>query len=337
MGRSILLRGGGGIHSDLFYHITSFENLYGAWREFKRCKGKKQEIQVFEFNLETNLSLLSKQLREKIYTPEPYVPFYVYDPKRRHIHKATVRDRVVHQALYRILAPIFETQFIDDSFACRVGKGTHRGVLRLESFLQRASNNSKKTAWALKCDVKKFFDSIDHDILRTQIVRRVMDENVLWLVDIILHSFEKEKGKGLPLGNVTSQLFGNIYLHELDRYIKHELQIKQYVRYCDDFVIVAKERSILEMLIPKIADFLGKELQLVLHTRKVIIRKYGQGVDFLGYVLRPHHKTLRTSTKKRMFAKSKLDITKEQRASYLGIFSHSKSNSLKRKLLSLSK
>ncbi len=203
--------GGGLIHKDLFYHIICFKNLLGAWKEFSRGKTKKKDIQFFGFNLEHNLFILEKQLMNQTYVTDAYEGFYVHDPKRRHIHKATVRDRVVHQAVYRILSVIFEKTFIYDSYACRLGKGTHFGVRRIESFARKVTKNYKKNGYYLKCDVSKFFDSIDHvTLLFSMIKEKIDDQKVLWLIDLLLKSFEKKKGIGLPLGNVTSQLFGNI-------------------------------------------------------------------------------------------------------------------------------
>ncbi len=345
-----LLRGGG-THGDLFYHIVSFSNLYSAWREFKRGKTNKKEIVQFEFRLEDNLIQLARQLQSGTYVPDPYVPFYVQDPKRRHIHKATVRDRIVHQAIYRVISPIFERQFIDDSFACRKGKGTHRGVDRLERFLIDGSKNTTQAVWALKCDIRKFFDTVDHSKLKKCISRRISDEKTLALIDVILGSFEKgsypplliqqneswsnvqEGKKGLPLGNVTSQLFGNIYLHELDRYMKHTLKCKRYIRYCDDFVVVSQNKSFLESLVSHIADFLLTELKVVLHPNKIHVRKYRQGVDFLGYILLPYYRVLRKSTKKRIKKKFKAgQLNQQQKISYLGILSHANCYSMRQKL-----
>ena len=275
---------------------------------------------------------LARTLQSGTYISDPYIPFYVLDPKRRHIHKATVRDRIVHQAIFRVLSPIFEKQFIDDSFACRKWKGTHRGVDRLEHFLIRGSRNNQQVVWALKCDIRKFFDSIDHEILRSLIRRRVQDRSTLMLIDIVLNSFEKQKGKGLPLGNVTSQLFGNIYLHELDRYVKYSLKCKHYVRYCDDFILIDSNKEFLESCVSKIADFLDIHLKVSLHPYKVIIRKYSQGIDFLGYVLLPHYRVLRRSTKKRIIGNFARGLNDNQKNSYFGVLSHAKCFKLKKQL-----
>jgi len=175
-----------------------------------------------------------------------YTAFNVCDPKLRRIHKACVRDRVLHHAVFRVLYPIFDKSFIFDSYSCRAEKGTHRAVNRLEKFCRQLSQNNARSIFALKCDVKKFFDSVDQGILLGLTRKRITDEKALRLISNIIGSFEKDKGRGLPLGNVTSQLFANIYLNELDQFVKHNLRIRHYLRYCDDFMILGENREYLE-------------------------------------------------------------------------------------------
>ncbi len=313
---------GGTVHSNIFDDIISCENLLKAWKEFKKGKTKKTDIIKFDFYLEENIFSLHNDLKNKTYTSEPYTAFYVYDPKRRHIHKAQVRDRVIHQAVYRVLYNIYDINFIHDSYSCRLEKGTHRGVERLEEFIRKESKNYTQNIWVLKCDISKFFDSIDHNILKNILFKKKLDDDTKWLIEKIIKSFEKSKDKGLPLGNATSQLFSNIYMNEFDQFIKHGLKAKYYIRYCDDFVIVSKDKRYLESLIPQIALFLKNELHLSLHPRKVEIRKLSQGVDFLGYVALPHYKVLRTSTKKRILNKVDENCSKSTKQSYLGILFH---------------
>ncbi|MFA6524170.1 MAG: reverse transcriptase/maturase family protein [Candidatus Paceibacterota bacterium] len=324
--------GGGGVHSNSFYHIISTSNLLSAWKEFKRCKTKKFDIQKFDFNLEKNILDLHFSLRRKTYINEPYVPFYVYDPKRRHIHKAEVRDRVVHQAIFRQLYHIYDPSFIYDSYSCRINKGTHAGVNRLETFLRKETKNYTKNAWVLKCDISKFFDSIDHKILRDILFKKIESPDTKWLIKNIIESFSKTEGKGLPLGNVTSQLFSNIYMNEFDQYIKHKLKIKYYIRYCDDFVFISEKREYLLSLLPKISEFLEKELKVKLHPKKVELKKVSQGIDFLGYVILPYYKVLRTNTKKRILRRAKENLSKESKNSYLGVLSHCKGYKIAKQL-----
>lgn len=305
-----------------------------AWKEFARGKRKKEGVAVFEFQLEDNIFHLHQSLAMKTYQHDAYEDFFVCDPKRRHIHKASVRDRVLHQAIFRVLYTIFDRHFIDDSYSSRESKGSHKGVVRLMKACRKVSKNWRVETYVLKCDIKKFFDSIDHGILRALIVKKVLDPDMLWIVDEICGSFEKTEGKGLPLGNVTSQLFANIYLNELDQFVKHELKARHYFRYCDDFVIVHSERKFLEQALKRITCFLHERLLLDLHPKKVEIRKVYQGIDFLGYVVLPHVIIVRTTTKRRLLRKLHEaraeflsgDISKERFrsiiVSYLGVLSH---------------
>lgn len=293
-------------YNNLFEKIISPENLFAAWDTFKRGKRKKPDVMKFERNLESNIFELRRDLRNRTYRHGPYTSFYIYDPKRRHIHKAPVRDRVLHHAVFSVLNPVFEPTFIAHSFSCRKGKGTHKGMKVLHAMLRSVSKNEQKPCFALKCDIRKFFDSVDHEILRTQLKRVVKDKDTLWLLDKIIESFGLGLGnlfgrRGLPIGNLTSQLFANIYLGEFDHFVKHILNVRYYVRYTDDFVIVSENRAYLEQLIISVAEFLRERLALELHPSKVEIRKYRRGIDFLGYVLRPHHRAVRTKTLHRMF------------------------------------
>ena len=338
-----------GVSHNIFEKITSLENLFRAWREFKRGKGKKYDVQKFEFNLESNFFNLEQELVQMTYCHGNYTSFYVHDPKLRHIHKACVRDRVVHQAIFRILYPLFDRRFVHDSYSCRFNKGTHRGILRLEQFICKATANYRNRSYVLKCDIDKFFHNIDHNILFHFIRERIADKGTLWLIDEIIKSFEIEKDKGIPLGNVTSQLFANIYLNELDQFIKHILKEKYYIRYCDDFLIINNDREHLANIIPLVSDFLEKNLKLHLNLNKVIIRKVGQGIDFLGYVSLPHYRILRTKTKHRMFAKMKLrkrqlesglieeELFDKTLQSYLGILKHCSGYKLRQVLENLTK
>jgi len=340
------LSGGGGISSHkIFDEIISLENLFLAWQEFKRGKGNKFDVQEFEYNLEDNIFQLHKELQAGIYRHSNYTSFYVKDPKLRHIHKACAEDRVLHHDVFRILYPIFDPTFIFDSYSCRMNKGTHRAVNRLQKFARKVGKNNTQNCHILKLDIKKFFDSIDHDILTLFIKRKINDKNTAWLIKEIIESFLTSPGKGLPLGNITSQLFANIYLDKLDKFIKHKLKIRYYIRYCDDFIILDGNRDYLKTLISIVSRFLLEKLKLSLHSDKIEIRKYHQGVDFLGYVSFPYHRILRTKTEKRMFGKIKRRV-KELRwgkvspksfdqtiQSYLGILKHCDSYKIKKKFL----
>ncbi|MBI4434819.1 group II intron reverse transcriptase domain-containing protein [Candidatus Uhrbacteria bacterium] len=268
---------------------------------------------AFERYLERNLFDLRDVLQTGSYRHGSYHAFTVHDPKARSIHKATVRDRVVHQAVVSAIEPLFDRRFIDDSYSCRLGKGTHAAVVRLRRSLCAVSRNGTRTVHVLQCDVQKFFASVDHDMLRSLLRRRITDARVLALLDTIIDS-----ASGLPLGNLTSQLFANVYLHELDRFVKHELRERWYLRYCDDFTIVHPDRAHLVGLVSAIEAFLHDVLRLRLHPRKVTVRTWGQGIDFLGYVLLPRVTVLRTKTKHRMFHQ----LHRGNASSYFGLCHH---------------
>ena len=322
------------IYRHIFDELVSLENLFSAWDKFRRGKGQRPEVLEFEFNLEQNIFEIHRELKKGTYRHGHYTSFSINDPKSRKISKATVCDRLVHQAVFNVLNPIFEPAFIANSFSNRVGKGTHAGVEELARLLRQESKNFRKPCFALKCDIKKFFDSVNHEILMKIISRRVKDPAALSLIREIVGSFEKTPGRGLPLGNLTSQIFANIYLNELDQFIKHQLKVKKYVRYTDDFLIVSADKKYLEQILPAIDCFLRARLNLTLHPQKIIIRKFRQGIDFLGYVNLPHYRLLRAKTRQRIWRKIK--TAKEELAigdlsefsfqqtfnSYLGVLSH---------------
>lgn len=297
--------GGGISRHNIFDKIIGLDNLFLAWREFCRGKNKKFDVQEFEFNLEDNIFNLHSQLKNGNHQHSTYVSFYIRDPKLRHIHKAQVKDRILHHAIVKIIEPIFERSFIFDSYANRKGKGLHKAIKRFYQYAWRLSKNNTKTVFALKCDIKKFFDSVNHDILMNIFGRKIIDKQATELIEIIIKSFEATKNKGIPLGNLTSQLFSNIYLDKLDQFLKRKLRIKYCVRYADDFVILSRDEIYLWHLIPKISQFLQDNLRLQLHPDKIMIKKWHQGVDFLGYISFPHYFLLRTKTKRRILKKIK--------------------------------
>lgn len=318
--------------------------MFSAWTEFKKGKGKKIDAQEFALNLEDNIFSLQYELADGSYRHSQYSSFYVYDPKLRHIHKACVRDRLLHQAVARVIEPIFERQFIFDSYSSRKDKGTHRAIARLAKFAWRLSQNNTKTVWALKCDIRKFFDSVDHNILECLISKKIDDKKLISLMQEVIRSYETCPGKGIPLGNLTSQLFSNIYLDELDQYVKRRMRTKYYVRYADDFVLLSQSKEELEKSLIELNIFLNLELKLELHQGKVFLRKFHQGVDFLGYVIYPHHKILRTKTKKRICRKIQLGRTEMRRGiiepdkfksslqSFLGLLKHCRGEGIKRRM-----
>lgn len=309
-------------------------------------------MQEFERNLEENIFALHRELQAKTYRHGPYAAFFITDPKQRHIHKALVRDRVLHHAVFSVVNPLFEETFISGSFSCRIGYGTHRGVEALGHAARRIAQNDTRPCFVLKCDIRKFFDSVDHEALLGMLGKRIKDADVMWLLRQIIEGFGTGQGglfgrHGIPIGNLTSQLFANVYMNELDQFVKHELKIRHYFRYTDDFVIVSADRAYLEGLLPSIESFLERRLRLTLHPQKVTIRKLSQGVDFLGYVTFPYHRLLRAKTRRRMFAKVRRRI-EERRAgrisdetldqavqSYLGVLTHANAYRLAEELRNL--
>lgn len=291
-------------------------------------------MQEFELRLMGNIISLHRDLANKQYRHSPYHAFNISDPKPRNIHKASVRDRLLHHAVYRVLYPFFDKTFIADSYSCRVGKGTHKALNRFRAFGYKVSRNNTTTAWVLKCDIKKFFASIDQAVLIGIMSEYVPDKDARWLIGQIIGSFHStEAGKGLPLGNLTSQLFVNVYMNEFDQYVKHQLKAKYYIRYADDFVFVSGNKSWLESLIPKIAYYLLTKLRLTLHPDKVFIKTLASGVDFLGWVHFPDHRVLRTTSRRRMINRIAEHPTNETIQSYLGLLGHGNTTKLKNEIL----
>lgn len=327
------------VYKNLFKLIISSENLFLAWDKFKKGKRNKKDVQLFEWNLEENIFKLHRELENKTYRHSDYISFNISDPKPRNIHKAQVRDRVLHHAIFRILNPIFEADFISASFSCREGYGTHKGVQFLQNTLRKASKNDKVPCFVLKCDVKKFFDTIDHNILLAILKKKIKDDDTIWLLEHIISSFSFNYSvlgvnKGVPIGNLTSQLFANIYLNELDIFLKQELKVIYYIRYTDDFLILSENKEYLEKIIPKLVLFLKEKLLLRIHEEKTKIRKTSQGIDFLGYVVFHNYRLIRTKTKKRIMKKFDARIEEysqglisknslvQSMQSYLGFLSH---------------
>lgn len=306
--------------------IISSENLLLAWKEFIVGKKSRQDVQEFQRNLMTNIISLHQDLVNKTYKHSQYEAFKISDPKPRDIHKASVRDRLLHHAIYRVLYPFFDRTFIADSYSCRVNKGTHKAINRFRKFAYQVSKNHTKTCWVLKCDIRKFFANIDHEILKNILSKADFDKDTLWLLYQVINSFSARSclaEVGLPLGNLTSQLLVNIYMNEFDQFMKHKIKTKYYIRYADDFVILSEDKKWLEGILLKIKDFLENELNLCLHPNKVSITTIASGVDFLGWVLFPDHRIVRTVTKRRIFRGIKNKQGNLQTIqSYLGLVSH---------------
>ena len=319
-----------------FGEIISLENLFAAWQEFYRGKSSKKDVQNFTVNLIDNIVALHDSLANRTYRHSGYDHFAISDPKPRQIHKACVQDRILHHAIYRVLYPAFDVIFIADSFSCRINKGTHKALNRFSDMARTVSKNDTKTCWILKCDIKKFFASIDQAILINILNKRIQDQNIIWLLQNLIESFSiNNPGKGLPLGNLTSQLFCNVYMNQFDQFVKHKLKAKYYIRYADDFVLLSEDKGWLENQMPFISDFLNQELKLSLHPDKVYIKTFASGIDFLGWMHFPKYRRLRTVTKRRMFKRMQDSPTRETLQSYLGLLKHGHSYKLQQEILNL--
>ncbi len=323
--------------------IISVENLLVAWREFLKGKRKSIDVQEFQYRLFDNVFALHADLRNKRYIHGAYHAFNISDPKPRNIHKATVRDRVLHRALYRALYPFFERVFIADSYSCRKWKGTHRAMSRFRAFAYKTSRNHTRTCFVLKCDIRKFFANIDHEILFSILAGYIPDTGILGLLKNVVRSFrslsnsrELESGEhtgiGLPLGNLTSQLLVNVYMNEFDQFVKHRLKARYYIRYADDFVFLSADKNRLQEIVRYIVLFLREKLKLELHPDKVSIKTLASGIDFLGWMHFPDHRVLRTATKRRMFRRLGESPKEEAAVSYRGLLSHGNAQKLRRRV-----
>lgn len=275
---------------NLFEQITAFANLHAAYRQAARGKRWARQALAFRQDLEANLLDLQTELCSQTYHIGVYRKFMVYEPKAREIAALPFRDRVVHHALVRVIEPLFERKFIRDSYACRVGRGTHAGADRIEFMLRRANRNWP-AVYCLKGDVARFFPSISHDDLKRILRRTIHCPKTLWLLDLIIDSTAPPP-VGLPIGNLTSQLCANIYLNELDHFVKEHLQARDYVRYMDDFIILQPEKQVLAEWLNRIEVFLDSQLHLRMNAKTAIFPA-SQGINVLGYRIWTTHRLLR--------------------------------------------
>jgi RNA-directed DNA polymerase len=289
---------------NIYSQVWDYENLYRAYRKARLGKRSKPGTAAFERIQEDELLALQDELQNHTYQPGAYHSFYIHDPKTRLISAAPFRDRVVHHALGNVLEPIWEPKFIYDCYANRVGKGTHRAVDRCQYF-------SRRYRYCLQCDVRQFFPSIDHAILRAMLAHYVRDEQVLWLCDQILASgvgvlaeaydmvyfagddlFAPLRPRGLPIGNLTSQFWANIYLNPLDQFVKRELHCAGYLRYVDDVLLFSDQKSQLREWRQGVIEKLA-ELRLTLHIRQAQVFPVHTGIPFLGFRIYPTHRLVK--------------------------------------------
>ncbi|HLC69673.1 MAG TPA: reverse transcriptase/maturase family protein [Patescibacteria group bacterium] len=323
--------------SHSYNDIIELNNLFSAWAEFLVGKSSKLDVQTFEMNLLDNITNLYDDLANKTYRHGGYHSFYINDPKRRHIRKAKVRDRLLHHAIYRLLYPFFERTFISDSYSCRLDKGVYKAIESFDVKSYGVSKNNTKTCWVLKCDIKKFFDSIDHKILLDILADYIPDQDIMWLLTNVIDSYHSEKKQhvGLPLGNLTSQLFANVYMNVFDQWAKHKFKAKHYFRYADDFVVFSRDKKWLDNIIEPMRVFLLNKLNLTLHPTKITLKTHASGVDFLGWVHFPDYKKLRVKTKQRMFRRISDQPLPVVLQSYLGLLNRGNTFKIKNDLLNI--
>ena len=287
------------------------KNLILAWRKARKGKTKKDYVIEFEKNLGNNLKLLNNELKLQNYKPKPLKTFILRDPKTRRISKSDFRDRIVRHAICNVIEPIFDKTFISDSCANRKDKGTSFALKRFEKFRRKSTKNFTSKAFCLKADIKHYFQEINHEILLEILKRKIRDVKVIWLIQRVIRERERErrglsiKNIGMPLGNLTSQFFANVYLDELDKFVKHKLRVKFYIRYVDDFIILHSSKKQLKVWKKEINIFLNKKLNLELHIEKSIISPLSRGIDFMGFRNFYHFKLLRKRNIKNMENKIK--------------------------------
>ena len=289
---------------DLYVAICSYDNLFLAYKKARKHKTTKPYVMDFEKNLKENLLLLRSELLFHCYYPKPLVNFTIHDPKTRKISKSDFRDRVVHHALCNIIEPIFEKSFIYDSYANRLSKGTLKALQRFDFFKRKVSRNNKEKCYVLKADIQKYFENVEHEILLSIIKKRISDERIIWLIRKILANSSSHSW-GMPLGNLTSQFFANVYLNEFDWFVKTKLKAKYYIRYVDDFVIFEADKQKLEFYKEAINTFLKSKLKIQLHQDKSKILRLGRTLNFLGFRIFYYHKLLKKSNIRKMKQKLK--------------------------------
>lgn len=354
----------------MYDHICNLEGLYFAYTQAQLDNRYKRKICAFTFSLEENMFRLRWELNRGVYIPRPYTYFMLHDPKTRAIAAPDFRDRIVQHSLVNLIQPLFEKQFIYDSYACRTNKGTHLAARRLKRFLMasRSCHGSNTPIYVLQCDIRKFFQSVSWDILLNIIDKTVTCPRTFDLIKTIVTthhslvspkietcpqlslfgpekhtsevSISAEERTGLPIGNLTSQLFANIYLDQLDHFIKDRLRVRWYGRYMDDFFVIHHDRTYLKHLCEQINAYLHEELHLSLHPKKLTIKNVTSGVPFVGYRIFYDHVLIRGTTLKRIERnyRSKVKQVKNEtmteqklsqtRASIVGHFKHANSYGL---------
>ncbi|ODS87273.1 MAG: reverse transcriptase [Chryseobacterium sp. SCN 40-13] len=310
---------------NIFQEIASLENLIAADGKAQKGKSKQYGVVLHKRNQEQNIMKLHDMLISKIYKTSEYNVFKVYEPKEREIFRLPYYpDRIVHHAIMNVLEPVFVAVFTADSYSCIKGRGIHKASFNLRKVL----NKTEQTTYCLKLDIKKFYPSINHDILKSLLRKKFKDNDLLWLLDEIIDS-----APGLPIGNYLSQYLANFYLTYFDHWIKEQLGVKYYFRYADDIVILHHDKAYLRWLFEQIENYLYYCLKLEVKGNWQIFPVEKRGIDFVGYVHYHTHVRLRKSIKKRFAKMLKRRPRRESIASYIGWTKHCNSKNLLKKLL----
>ena len=337
--------------------MFTYKQLYDCYLKCRKNKRNTLNQLRFEINAEQNLLRLQDELNSKTYQPGQSICFVVDRPKLREVFAADFRDRIVHHALVQHLELTAEPKFIYDSYACRKNKGTHAAVKRLQYFTRSTTENNPRRAYCLQLDVKSFFVTMNKDILFSLVKKYTKNEDMTWLAKVIIYNdctkdckmtkgkdllkyipdhktlFKQSKNKGLPIGNLTSQFFANIYLNELDQFAKHTLKCRYYMRYADDVLILHYDKNQIKKWANEIGAFLKNKLGLELNTKKTIIRPVSDGIDYLGYIVRPFYILVRRRVVNNL--KQKLydgNLNRQSYVSYLGHFKHANAYRLKQRI-----
>jgi RNA-directed DNA polymerase len=305
--------------------LFGLENIWVSWLNFKKGKTKTREYYLFEYDLENNLIGLYQQISTLSYKHGSYRNFYVCDNKKRTISEPQIRDKIVHRLIYNYLLPIFDNTFDFDVWSCRKDKGLTGALIRTKFLLK---NNPGAFVW--RSDIKKYFENINHEILFNLIKRKVREERAIYLIREILESFYSDEDKkiGIPLGNLTSQIFSNIFLNELDRYVRHTINPLAYIRYGDDFIVIMRTQDELALARRKIVEFLDTNLKLVLNPKNDIIVKTNHGLRFLGAFITPEAINLNKRNRKRVIKK----LNTSNASSYFGLVKKYGSGKLRKQL-----
>ena len=319
-------------YGNLYEHVCSEDNLILAYEKARKGKTHTYGVKLFEKDLEKNMRQLHNELITGTYRTSEYSVFTIYDPKEREIYRLPFRDRVVHHAIMNVMEPIWTSIFIRQTYSCIKGRGIHA----LLKAIKRDLNDVENTRYCLKMDVRKFYPSIDHEILKSIIRRKVKDIRLLNLLDGIIDS-----APGVPIGNYLSQFFANLYLSYFDHWMKETKQVKYYYRYADDMVILSPDKAYLHRLLNEITAYLNNELNLQLKGNYQVFPVSSRGIDFVGYKFYHTHILMRKSIKKRLCRKAaklnKKDIDAKscrmQIAPWLGWAKHCNSKHLLKKVL----